>query len=194
MIEISPKYSKISTETSPYRYLWPSIGRGCKDYQGIKTGGWKFSGAGCVSQQNYRCCPNLQREVSIELLQYVIYVMCSCCSHSVGVFNYWIMQYIIYNIRGQNVDRVIHSYTAHSLFVSSSPFRACFNPAPLKGLSSNSYILKSSGQWCLSWCRCSPFRCCGSSDRHRRMRFVKKEPRYFRESHSHTIRFVLGLD
>lgn len=119
--KICPKYTKISTKASPYRNLLPSIGGGCKDYQGIKTGGWKFSGAGCVSQQNYWCCRNVQREVlkcAISNVQCVVAVATQlACS-------IWIMHYIIYIIITIlimiiimiNVSKMLirlQSYTAH---------------------------------------------------------------------------------
>ena len=28
------------------------LGGGCKDYQGIKTGGWKFDGSGCAPEKH----------------------------------------------------------------------------------------------------------------------------------------------
>ena len=175
---------KISTKASPYRNLLPSIGGGCKDYQGIKTGGWKFSGAGCVSRQNYWCCRNVQREVlkcAISNVQCVVAVATQlACS-------IWIMHYIfyiiitilimimIYDICFQNVDQVTILHSPSFLVVLSSQVRTFFEPCTFRG------------QWCLSWRRCSPIRCCGSSYRHRRMRFVETEPCYFRGSHSHTM-------
>ena len=140
--KISPKYTKISTKASPYRNLLPSIGGGCKDYQGIKTGGWKFSGSGCVSQQNYRCCRNVQREVlkfAISIVQCVVAVATQlACS-------IWIMHYIIYiiitilynndnnnDICFHNVDPVTILHSPSFLLYCPARFGLFLNPAPLE--------------------------------------------------------------
>lgn len=136
---ISPTYTKISTKASPCRNLLPSRGGGCKDYQGIKTGGWKFSGAGCVSQQNYWCSRNVQREVlkfAISNVQSVVAVATQlACSIWIIyihiIITIWTMTIIMIYVSKMLIRS--QSYTAHlfrCIVQPGSDF--CLNPAPLE--------------------------------------------------------------